>query len=124
MNEKNIQIRLQMINFLLYNSKIIINNLNFRPKMYMLLNSCSRNIIFTKSNIFEIAKNAIQNFITWKFKIIVHQNNLLNQLYHLIDVQIKNVLILTHQMVFFKIENKIFYIINEIFNKHYKIKEI
>ena len=63
---------------MLYDLKIIINNLNFKLKTFTLLNFYSISIISTNLNIPKTTKNAIQNSIKLKSKIIIHQNNLLN----------------------------------------------
>ena len=86
----------------------MINNLNFKFQTFTPPNFYSTNIIFINPNMFEIAKNTIQNSIKLEFKITDHQNNFLNELYDLIDVKIKNISRLIHQMVLFKIEIKIF----------------
>ena len=59
MGEKNVQIRFQATGFMLYDLKIIINNLDFRLKTFMLSNSCltnaaSMNLIMSKT-----AKNIV-----------------------------------------------------------------
>ena len=77
-NEENVQTRFQMINFMLYNLKIMMNNLDFKSKTHTLSNFCLTNVISINSNIFKIAKNVIQSFIELKFKIVIHQNNSLN----------------------------------------------
>ena len=61
-----------------YNSKILINNLNFKSKTHILLKFYSTNVTFRIPNIFKITKNATQNSIKLKFRIIIHQNNSLN----------------------------------------------
>ena len=71
---------------MLYNPKIMINNLHFKFKMHTLSIFCLISVISTNPNTFKTAKNAIQNFIELKFKIIVHQNNSSNQLYNLVNV--------------------------------------
>ena len=58
MNEKNVQTRFQMINPMLYNLKIIMNNLNFKFKMYTPSNFYSINVVFMNLNIPKTAKNA------------------------------------------------------------------
>ena len=85
MGEENVQIKFQIINFMLYDLEIIINNLNFKLKTFILssfylINITSMNLIISKT-----AKNAIQNSIELKSKIIIHQNNSSNQLYDLVD---------------------------------------
>ena len=55
--------------------------------------------------------------------MVNHRNSFSNQLYDLVDAKIKNISTLTLQMVLLKIEIKNFYTINEILNKHYKIKK-
>ena len=71
---------------MLYNSKIIINNLNFKFKTFMLSSSCPTNVVSMNPITFKTVKNVIWNFIKLKSKIIIHQNNSLNQLYDLVDV--------------------------------------
>ena len=86
MGEKNIQTRFQMIDFMLYDPKIIINNLNFKLKTFTSSNFYSINIVSTNPIIPKTAKNAIQNSIELKSRIVTYQNNSLNQLYNLVDV--------------------------------------
>ena len=69
-----------------YNLKIMMNNLKFKCKMHTSSNFHLINIVSTDPNIFKIAKNAVQNFNKLKFKIIIYQNNLLNQIYNLIVI--------------------------------------
>ena len=107
-----------------YNPEIIINNLDFKFKTLTLSNSCSTNIAFTNPTTPKTAKNAIQNSIELKSRIITHQNNSSSQLYDLIDAQTKSISTLMHQMILFKTEIKNFHTINEILNKHCKIKKI
>ena len=71
---------------MLYDSKIIINNLNFKfktftPSSFYLTNVASTNPITSKT-----AKNAVRSFIELKSKIVIHQNNSPSQLYDLINV--------------------------------------
>ena len=75
MNEKNVQAKFQMINFMLYNLKIIINNLDFKLKTFMLSNFCSTNITSTNPTTPKTAKDAVQNSTELKSKIIIYQNN-------------------------------------------------
>ena len=70
---------------MLYDPKIMINNLNFKFKIFTLSNSYSTNIASMNLTTSKTAKNAVQNFIELKSKIITHQNNSSNQLYDLID---------------------------------------
>ena len=77
-NEKNVQTKFQMINLMLYNSKIMINNLDFRFKIFTLSNFCSINITSINLTMLKTTKNVIQNFIKLKSKIFIHQNNSLN----------------------------------------------
>ena len=77
-NEENVQTKFQIIDFMLYNLKIIINNLDFKFKTFMLSNSYLTNITSMNPIIPKTVKNAIQNFIKLKFKIVIHQNNSLN----------------------------------------------
>ena len=107
-----------------YNLKIIINNLDFKLKTFTLSNSCPTNTAFINPIMPKTTKNTIQNFIELKSKIVIHQNNSLNQLYNLIDVQIKSISTLTHQMILLKTKIKNFHTANEILNKCYKTKKI
>ena len=59
MDEKNIQTKFQVINFMLYNLKIIINTLDFRFKTFTLLNFYPTNIASTNPIMPKTAKNAI-----------------------------------------------------------------
>ena len=59
MGEENVQIRFQMINFMLYNLEIMINNLDFRFKTFMLLSFCLTNIAFTNPTISKTAKDVV-----------------------------------------------------------------
>ena len=86
MNEENIQIKFQAIDFMLYNLEIMINNLDFKLKTFTSSSFYLTNVASTNPITPKIAKNAVQNFIKLKFKIVTHQNNSLNQLYNLIDV--------------------------------------
>ena len=63
---------------MLYDLKILINNLNFKFQIFTLLNYHSTNIIFTTPNMLKIAKNITQDSTKLKFKIIDHQSNSLN----------------------------------------------
>ena len=81
------------------------------------------NFIFTNLNTPCIAKNAIQNFINLKNKIIKHQNNFFIYLYKLVDTQTKDIFKLMHKMVLFETKNKTFCTTNELFNKQKKIKK-
>ena len=108
---------------MLYDPKIMINNLDFKPKTFTSLNSYSTNAASTNPTIFKITKNAVQNSIELKSKIITYQNNSPNQLYNLINAQTKNISTLTHQMILLKTEIKNFHTINEILNKHHKTKK-
>ena len=124
MGEKNVQARFQVINFMPYNPEIVINSLNFRLKIFTLSNSHLTSIASTNLTTFKTAKDAVRSFIELLFKIVTHQNNSLNQLYNLIDVQIKSISTLMYQMILFEIKIKNFHTINEILNKHHKIKKI
>ena len=75
MGKINIQIKFQTIGIMLYNFKIIINDLKLKFQMFISPNFCSTNVIFINSNIFKIAKIAVQNSIKLKFKIVNHQND-------------------------------------------------
>ena len=77
-NEKNIQTKFQTIDLMLYNPKIMINNLDFRFKTFTLSNFCSTSVASTNPIISKIAKNVVRNFIELKSKIVIHQNNFLN----------------------------------------------
>ena len=59
-----------MIDIMLYNSKIMIKNLNVKFEMFTLPNSCLTNVIFINLNTFKIAKNAVQISIKLKFKTV------------------------------------------------------
>ena len=72
MNKENVQTKFQIINLMLYNSEIIINNLDFKFKIFMLLNFCSINVASTNPIMLKIMKNVIQNFIELKSKIVIH----------------------------------------------------
>ena len=63
---------------MLYDFKIMINNLDFRFKTFMLSSFCLINIASTNPITFKTAKNAVQNFIELKSKIVTYQNNFLN----------------------------------------------
>ena len=123
MNEKNIQTKFQAINLMPYNPKIMINNLDFKFKTFTPSSSHPINAVSTNPITSKTTKNAVQNSIELKSKIITHQNNSPNQLYNLIDAQIKNISTLTHQMILLKIKIKNFHTVNEILNKHYKTKK-
>ena len=75
MGEENIQTKFQAIGFMLYNLKIIINNLDFKLKIFTLSNSYPTNVVSTNLITPKITKDAVQNFIELKSKIITHQNN-------------------------------------------------
>ena len=75
MSEENIQIKFQVIGFMPYNLKIMINNLDFKLWTFTSSNSYSTNITSTNLITFKITKNAIQNSIKLKSKIITYQNN-------------------------------------------------
>ena len=78
MNEKNIQTKFQMIDLMLYNLKIIINSLDFRLKTFILSSFCPTNVTSINPIIPKTTKDAVQNSIKLKSKIIIHQNNSLN----------------------------------------------
>ena len=124
MNEKNVQTKFQTIDFMPYNLKIMINNLDFKFKTFTPSNSHLTNIASMNPTTFKTAKNAVQNSTELKSKIVTHQNNSSNQLYNLIDAQTKNISTLTHQMILLKTKIKNFHTANEILNKHCKIKKI
>ena len=67
-----------MTGFILYNLKIIINNLDFKFKTFTLSNSHSINIVSTNPTTSKTTKNAVRNSIELKSKIVTHQNNSLN----------------------------------------------
>ena len=71
-NSKNIQTSFKIIGFVLYNPKKMINNLDFKFRTSTPSNSCLTNFTFINPNMPCIAKNAIQNFINLKNKIIKH----------------------------------------------------
>ena len=48
---------------MLYNPKIIINNLDFESKMRTLSDSYLTNVIFMNPNMFKIAGDTIQGFL-------------------------------------------------------------
>ena len=75
MGEKNIQTKFQAINFILYNPEIIINNLDFKFKIFTPSNSYPINVVSTNPITSKTAKNAIQNSTELKSKIVIHQNN-------------------------------------------------
>ena len=75
-----------MIGFMLYDPKIMINSLDFRPRTFTLLNSCLINAASTNPITSKTAKDAIQSFIELKSRIIIYQNSFLSQLYDLINV--------------------------------------
>ena len=64
----------------------MISHLNVKFQIFILLNFYLTNIIFITLNMFKITKDAVQNFINLKIKIINHQNNFINQSCDLIDV--------------------------------------
>ena len=116
-NLKNIQASFKAIGFVLYNLKKMINNLDFKLYMPMPLNFCLMNFTFINPNMLCTAKNAVQSFINLKNKITKYQNNFFIYLYKLVDIQAKSIFKLTHKMVLFEVENKIFHTTNELFNK-------
>ena len=63
---------------MLYNLKTVFNDLNFRFQTIILPSFCLINVIFINLNIFIIAKNAVQNSIKLKYKIVNHHNNFQN----------------------------------------------
>ena len=69
-NLKNIQANFRVINLISYNPKKIINDLDFKFHTLMLSNSCLTNFTFTNLNTSCIAKNAVQNFINLKIKLL------------------------------------------------------
>ena len=80
------------------------------------------NFTFINLKMFCTTKNVIQNSVNLKFKIIMHWNNSFDYLYELINTYIKIAFKWTHKIILSEIENKIFYITNEFFNKPKKIK--
>ena len=86
MGEENVQAEFQAINFMLYNLKIMINSLDFKSKTLTPSNSYLINVAFMNLIIPKIVKDAVQNSIELKSKIVIHQNNFSNQLYDLVDV--------------------------------------
>ena len=69
-NPKNIQINFKIINFILYNPEKIINDLDFKFHISTPLNFCSTNFTSVNPNTSHIVKNAVQNFINLKNKIV------------------------------------------------------
>ena len=63
---------------MLYDLEIMINNLDFKFKTFTLSNFYLINIVFMNPITFKIVKNAVQNSIKLKSKIVIHQNNSLN----------------------------------------------
>ena len=59
MGEKNVQAEFQIINFMLYNLKIMINNLNFKLKILTLSSFCPTNTAFTNPITLKTAKDAV-----------------------------------------------------------------
>ena len=59
MGEENVQVRFQVTGLMPYNLKIIINNLDFKLKTFMLSNSCSTNIASINPITFKTTKNAV-----------------------------------------------------------------
>ena len=101
----------------------MINNLDFKFKTFTPSNSYPTNIASTNPTTLKTTKNAVQNSIKLKSKIVTHQNNSSNQLYNLIDAQIKNISTLTHQIILLKTKIKNFHTTNEILNKCHKTKK-
>ena len=60
---------------MLYNPKIIINNLDFKFKTFMLSNSCLTDIASTNLIMPKIVKDVVQNSTELKSKIVTYQNN-------------------------------------------------
>ena len=122
-NLKNIQINFKIIGFVLYNSKKIINDLDFKFCILTLSNSCPTNFTSINPNMLHTAKNIVRNFINLKNKIAKYQSNFFIYLYELVDTQTKNIFKLMHKMMLLEIKNKTFHTINELFNKQKKIKK-
>ena len=116
-NLKNIQAGFRIIDFVLYNPKKMIGNLDFKFHTPTLSNSCLMNFIFINPNTPCTAKNVVQNFINLKNKIVKYQNSFFIYLYELVDTQTKNIFKLMHKMVLFETKNKTFCTTNELFNK-------
>ena len=87
---ENVQLNFKTTNFVPYNPKKIIDNLDFKFWVFTFLYFYPMNFMFINLNMLYMARNAIQNFGNLKFKIIIHQNNSFNYLCELIDMQIKN----------------------------------
>ena len=122
--EKNVRAEFSSTGLISYNSEIVINCLNFKPKTPTPLNSRLINIIFINLNTLKTARNAVRNSTNLKSKIAKYQSSFLTHLYELINTQIKDIFKLTHKMMLFKVEIKIFRTINEIFNKQRRVKKI
>ena len=71
-NLKNIQISFKIIGFVLYNLKKIIDGLDFKFHISMLLNFYLTNFIFINLNMPCTAKNVVWSFINLKNKIAKH----------------------------------------------------
>ena len=76
---------------MLYDPKIMINSLDFRLKTLTLSNSHPTNTASTNLTTPKTTKDAVRNSTELKSRIIIHQNSFLNQLYDLIDVQVKSI---------------------------------
>ena len=74
-SEKNVQAKFQMIGFMPYNLKIMINNLDFKLKTLTLSSFCLINAASTNPTTSKTTKDAVRSFIELKSKIIIHQNN-------------------------------------------------
>ena len=70
MNPKNVQSNFRIINFVPYNPENIIDNLNFKFHTFTLSNFHSMNSTFINLNMLCTTKNAIQNFVNLKFKLL------------------------------------------------------
>ena len=71
-NPKNIQTGFRIINLILYNPEKVISSLDFKFYTLMPSNSHPTNFTFINPNTPCTAKNAIQNFINLKNKIVKH----------------------------------------------------
>ena len=72
MGEENIQTKFQATGLMPYDPKIMINNLDFRPRTPTPSNSHPTSTASTNPTTSKTAKDAIQNFIELKSKIVIH----------------------------------------------------
>ena len=83
---KNIQVSFRVIDFVSYNLKKMINDLDFKFCMPTPSNFCLINFTFINPNMLCTAKNTVWNFINLKNKIVKHQSNFFIHLYELVDI--------------------------------------